>query len=135
MGLRKGHTNNPNGRPQGSRNSKSKAWDALGESIVSKHAERFNNTLAKLDDASFIKAYTGVLGYFRPKYSRSEILLESEPQDNNSELDYSKLKDETLYEIVDILEQDGDIPKNIDVNNLSFETLVDLVRAHKPITE
>ena len=60
------------GRPKGSKNAKSIQWEALGDSIVSTHAERFNNFLASAEDEDFAKYFTQVLEHFKPKLSRSE---------------------------------------------------------------
>lgn len=68
----KGKTNNPNGRPKGSKNAKSIQWEALGDSIVSTHAERFNKFLASAEDEDFAKYFTQVLEHFKPKLSRTE---------------------------------------------------------------
>ena len=67
MGLSKGQTNNPDGRKIGSKNKKTKQWEILGEAIVTRHSERFNQALDKLDDSEFVKAYTSILAYFKPK--------------------------------------------------------------------
>jgi len=51
MGLHKGQTNNPNGRPSGSKNEKTKQWEELHESIVGVHADRFNSILQQWADS------------------------------------------------------------------------------------
>lgn len=68
----KGKTNNPNGRPVGSQNKKSKQWLDLGESIITIHAERFNTILSSIEDDKFIDTYTKILEYFKPKLARTE---------------------------------------------------------------
>ena len=77
MPVEKGHTNNPNGRPKGSKNVRTQQWEELHESIVGLHAERFNRNLSDLmdsgDDKERIKAmelYLQVPEYFKPKHSR-----------------------------------------------------------------
>lgn len=79
MGLPKGKTNNPNGRPAGSKNEKTKQWEALGESIMSVHTERFNDILkakAEDDPDTFMDLYLKVLEYFKPKLARTETKTE-----------------------------------------------------------
>ena len=61
------------GRPKGAKNQRTKQWDALGESIMNEHTERFNAMLAKLDEKEFGEMYLKVLEYFKPKLSRSEV--------------------------------------------------------------
>ena len=45
MGLPKGKTNNSKGRVKGSKNERTIQWEALGESIETKHVDRFNKVL------------------------------------------------------------------------------------------
>lgn len=68
----KGQVNNPNGRPKGSKNERTEQWENLAEAIVTKHADRFNAALDKLDDKDFISSYIQVLNYFKPKYQSTE---------------------------------------------------------------
>lgn len=77
MGLRKGQTNNPHGRPEGSKNERTKQWEALAESITGMHAERFNSILIDMmeseDESQREKGcrlYLEALEYFKPKQSR-----------------------------------------------------------------
>lgn len=79
MGLPKGKTNNPNGRPAGSKNEKTKQWEALGESIMSVHTEAFNRILTEKmegDPDTFLDLYLKVLEYFKPKLARTETKTE-----------------------------------------------------------
>lgn len=61
------------GRPKGTKNHRTKQWDALGESIMNEHTERFNAMLAGLEEKEFGEMYLKVLEYFKPKLSRSEV--------------------------------------------------------------
>lgn len=73
----KGKSNNPSGKPKGSKNEKTKQWEALGEAIITTHAERFNRILAAADDDLFMRNYAQMLEYFKPKLARSEITQEA----------------------------------------------------------
>jgi len=66
------------GKPKGAIGKKTKQWEALGEAIVGKQAERFTKVLADLNDEKFIPAYMQVLEYFQPKLQRTENLHEVE---------------------------------------------------------
>lgn len=66
-GLRKGA-----GRPKGSKNEKTKEWETLGESITTKHADRFNRIMDEANDEKFASLYLQTLEYFKPKQSRSD---------------------------------------------------------------
>ena len=87
MALPKGRTNNPNGRPKGSKNEKTKQWEALGESLTSGQSEKFNEFLNELWNGSkkdkFLAAdlMLKTVEYFKPKLQRSEsnVTVESEP--------------------------------------------------------
>lgn len=69
----KGKTNNPKGKPKGIKNIKTLQWEALGESITSKHTERFNGILESADDKLFTELYLDILEYFKPKQQRTEL--------------------------------------------------------------
>lgn len=73
MGLPKGRTNNIKGKPKGTKSKKTIQWDALGESIMNEHTERFNSSLNDLDDDKFMDMYIKVLEYFKPKQNRTDI--------------------------------------------------------------
>jgi uncharacterized protein YrzB (UPF0473 family) len=70
MGLPKGVTNNPNGRPVGTKSEKTKMWEALGEYIVTGGAERAMHILAQMEEEEFLKNYMTMLEYFKPKQAR-----------------------------------------------------------------
>lgn len=76
---KKGVSNNPNGRPAGSKNGKTEAWEALAESIVGIHAERFNAIMADLalsDDPEekemFLSHYSKILKFFKPQMQATQ---------------------------------------------------------------
>lgn len=73
MGLPKGRTNNPAGRPKGIRNKKVEEWTALGEWMTGKGADRAMSILTKLDDGEFLSHYEKLVLYFRPKLSSANI--------------------------------------------------------------
>lgn len=70
MPFKKGHSG---AKPKGAKHEKTKQWEALGEAIVTTHAERFNDILEKSDDSNFQKYYTMILEYFKPKQQRTEV--------------------------------------------------------------
>ena len=57
----------------GSKNKKTVQWEALGESIMNEHTEKFNEELAKLKGNQFMEMYIKVLEYFKPKLNRTDI--------------------------------------------------------------
>ena len=60
------------GRPVGSKNERTKQWEALGESIATTHTERFNAILDAANDDKFVYLYLQTLEYFKPKLGRTE---------------------------------------------------------------
>lgn len=77
MPLPKGRTNNPHGRPAGSKNERTQQWEALAESITGLHSERFNAILIGFMESDDIalqekgcRLYLEALEYFKPKQSR-----------------------------------------------------------------
>lgn len=88
-GPAKGTTNNPNGRPIGSKNERTAQWDALAESIVGIHADNFNNIMkADYVDAMehedeeimmnarsrYTNNYIKIMEFFKPKQARTTIV-------------------------------------------------------------
>jgi hypothetical protein len=71
------------GRVPGTKNEKTKQWEALHESIVGKHAERFNTLLASWAESGdpeleemFANNYVKLLEYFKPKLNRTTVVGE-----------------------------------------------------------
>jgi hypothetical protein len=77
MGLQKGMTNNPNGRPLGSLNQKTLEWEEFGRTFVAealpKVAIFINECMDSRDEDLKFKASAltlDVLEYFKPKQAR-----------------------------------------------------------------
>lgn len=75
----KGKTNNPKGKPPGTKNERTKQWEELGKALVDRHAERANRVLDNLEDDKFIDQFGKLLEYFKPKLARSEVTQENKP--------------------------------------------------------
>jgi hypothetical protein len=80
MGLQKGMTNNPNGRPLGSLNKKTLEWEEFGRTFVAealpKVAEFVNECMDSNDEDLKFKASNlalDVLEYFKPKQARVTV--------------------------------------------------------------
>lgn len=66
-------------RPIGSKNEKTKQWDAFGHELIEKGMPRIHSILDTCDDETFIQLYTRLLEYFKPKMKRIEtVSAESE---------------------------------------------------------
>lgn len=83
------------GRPVGTKNTKTKQWEALSESIVGKHSEEFNNYMNELwsgsqsDKQKASDLFLQVLKYFKPKMSS----VEASVQDNDNTISFIMFKD------------------------------------------
>ncbi len=69
------------GSRNGVRNQKSKAWEALSESITGNDADKFRKHMDHLWETSPDKAadlFLKTLEYFRPKQSRVEAVVDNE---------------------------------------------------------
>jgi hypothetical protein len=77
MPFKKGKSGNPKGMLKGTTHEKTKAWENLGEFITESGAERVKLILGSCEPEDFIKYYTILLEYFKPKLARSESKVES----------------------------------------------------------
>ncbi len=71
--------NNPNGRPKGSKNARTEQWEALAQSIVGIHAERYNEIMARFaesddpeDNQIFLDHYAKILKFFKPQMQATQ---------------------------------------------------------------
>jgi hypothetical protein len=78
MGLPKGKTNNPKGRPVGSQNERTIMWQQLGDYVVTQGAERAMTVLHAMDDEDYLHYYLTMLEYFKPKQARTVHAGDSE---------------------------------------------------------
>jgi len=66
----KGKSGNPNGRPVGAVSDKVKMWNELGEWFVQEGAAKCMRIMNDMEDEEYIKHYTALLEYFKPKQAR-----------------------------------------------------------------
>jgi len=65
------------GRPEGSKNKKTEEWEQLGDFLTEEGAERAKGIMRDAQDNAFMRYYTMLLEYFRPKHQRSEVKQET----------------------------------------------------------
>jgi DNA-binding Lrp family transcriptional regulator len=70
MPFPKGTSGNPNGRPQGAVSDKVRMWNELGEWFVQEGAAKCMRIMNEMEDEEYIKHYTALLEYFKPKQAR-----------------------------------------------------------------
>jgi hypothetical protein len=70
MPFEKGISGNPNGRPQGALSEKTKMWNELGEWFTQQGAAKCMRIMNDMEDEEYIKHYTALLEYFKPKQAR-----------------------------------------------------------------
>lgn len=76
MGLPKGRTNNLRGKPSGTKCKKTLEWEAIGKDLTGRHTANVNKLLDKLyknDPDAFLRVYTMLIEYFKPKLARTEL--------------------------------------------------------------
>jgi hypothetical protein len=73
MGSRKGHTNNPNGRPKGSVSEKTKRWNEFGEQLFEYGLPRALKIMKTAKDRDFMFHFISLVEYFQAKLQRTEI--------------------------------------------------------------
>ena len=70
MPFPKGTSGNPSGRPQGAVSDKVRMWNELGEWFVQEGAAKCLRIMNDMEDEEYIKHYTALLEYFKPKQAR-----------------------------------------------------------------
>ena len=70
MPFPKGTSGNPSGRPQGAVSDKVKMWNELGEWFTQQGAAKCMRIMNEMEDEEYIKHYTALLEYFKPKQAR-----------------------------------------------------------------
>jgi len=70
MPFPKGTSGNPSGRPQGAISDKVRMWNELGEWFVQEGAAKCMRIMNDMEDEEYIKHYTALLEYFKPKQAR-----------------------------------------------------------------
>jgi hypothetical protein len=70
MPFEKGISGNPSGRPQGAISDKVRMWNELGEWFVQEGAAKCMRIMNDMEDEEYIKNYTALLEYFKPKQAR-----------------------------------------------------------------
>jgi DNA-binding Lrp family transcriptional regulator len=70
MPFPKGTSGNPSGRPQGAISDKVRMWNDLGDWFVQEGAAKCMRIMNDMEDEEYIKHYTALLEYFKPKQAR-----------------------------------------------------------------
>ena len=70
MPFEKGISGNPSGRPQGAVSDKVRMWNELGDWFVQEGAAKCMRIMNDMEDEEYIKHYTALLEYFKPKQAR-----------------------------------------------------------------
>lgn len=73
MGLKKGQTNNPEGRPKGSRNKVNKELRKMIKDFLEENLENFQEEFAELETKDKLKFITDLLPYGLSKYQPTEM--------------------------------------------------------------
>lgn len=76
--MKKGRTNNPNGRPVGSRNRRTEQWQLFVDYCLNGGLEKFQDELNKLEGKDYVAAFISIIEFHKPKLARSEMKLEAE---------------------------------------------------------
>jgi len=97
-------TGNP-GRPKGSKNRKTKAWEELGKYMVEEGTERVREVLRNCNNDEFLKHFKDLLQYFKPQLQRQQQNITSE---SIQAPDLSHLSFDQLLELVHQANQDED---------------------------
>ena len=66
------------GREEGSKNERTKQWEAFSEYCLTGGLKKFKEELAKLNGKDYITAFNNLLEYHAPKLARSENINSGE---------------------------------------------------------
>lgn len=77
MPFKKGHKL-AKGRPVGSKNEKTIAWEKFSDYCLNSGLEKFERELNKLTGANYVKAFSLMLEFHKPKLARTEVQVEGE---------------------------------------------------------
>ena len=92
----KGYTNNPNGRPIGSKNQKTIQWETFSQYMMKEGLEKFQIELMKLKGRDYVSSILQLMEFFKPKYQRTEL----------TGVDGAPIRKEIIIKLLD-----GDKPK------------------------
>jgi len=70
---------NKEGRPTGSKNTKTIEWELLKDSILNEQTKTFNKELKKLSGKEYCDMFLKVLQYFKPRLQHTKIEDTSPP--------------------------------------------------------
>ena len=96
MGLQKGQTNNPAGKPPGTKNKINAELRVMINDFLNSEFDTIKEDFNKLDPKDKLKFYTDLLNYGLPKLQATSM-----------EFDFEKLSDEQLTEIINRLIQNA----------------------------
>lgn len=106
-GLKKGQTNNPNGRPKGAPNKVTTDIREAFSELIANNIDKLDiwiSEVAKKDPAKALTIIIDLSEFVIPKLARSDIDLKNSAKDENQivfdPIDYSKLSDSCLREIL-----------------------------------
>jgi len=107
MGLHKGQTNNPNGRPAGIPNRLTAEFRQTLKDSLQGHIDKIPEYLDSLDTKDKLEAITKLLPYILPKLSNIEMegIISEKPKIDIKSLSTEEL--ERRYEIVKEIETKG----------------------------
>ena len=96
MGLPKGRTNNPKGKPKGAKGVKTQQWNALADSITGEQAGKFADHMNALWDGTSqdknqaAELFIKTVEYFKPKQSRVEAVVSGDLSVNSIRFEDAK---------------------------------------------
>jgi hypothetical protein len=109
--MKKGHTNNPNGRPKGTPNKATRRVKAVLMDIFETEytPEKIRHYMECLDDADKLRFFVQVLPYLAPKHRPEDDRPIDAPNFNT--IDLSTLTDKELTALQSIQEKISQAPK------------------------
>lgn len=112
--MKKGTTNNPNGRPKGTPNKSTKEMRDFLQAFVEDNLESLQSEFDELEGADKFRVIEKLLPYILPKHNSISLQSIEQPRGKNlpswltdddeqekTKIDYSKVSDETLEALIE----------------------------------
>jgi len=120
MGLHKGHTNNPNGRPLGRPNKATRATKDWIVALIEENKELIREDLKNMDSTSRVRAVFSLLNFITPKQQSISIEEQTKMEEDALLAFLEKAPEEAINAIAEKVLELGQRNKNNPTEDISI---------------